>query len=112
MSDLARWELRAPCRTLWSEFADWNTEAGAWRPLKTRFVATFRTDGQLSEVEYHNPDGSVPREVRVHDDANRLIENQWWSNGILTRRAIHTYDVGTRSASAVTVDANGTTHET
>jgi hypothetical protein len=112
MSDLARWELRGPVRTLRTQFAEWNPETADWSPLKTRFVATFRADGQLSEIEHHNPDGSVPREVRVYDDAGRLTEDQWWSNDVLTRRVVHTYDVGARSASAVTVDVDGTKHET
>ena len=112
MSDLARWELRGPVRTLRTQFAEWNPEAGDWWPLKNRFVATFRVDGQLSEIEHYNPDGSVPREVRVYDDAGRLTEDQWWSNDVLTRRVVHTYDVGGRSALAVTVDLDGTKHET
>jgi hypothetical protein len=112
MSDLARWELRGPVRTLRTQFAGWNPEAGDWWPLKSRFVATFRVDGQLSEIEHHNPDGSVPREVRVYDDAGRLSEDQWWSNDVLTRRVVHTYDAGARCASAVAVDVDGTKHET
>ncbi len=112
MSDLARWELRGPVRTLRTRFAEWNPETGDWRPLKIRFVATFRADGQLSEIEHHNPDGSLPREVRVYDDAGRLTESQWWSNDVLARRIVHTYDAGGRPASAVTVDRHGTTHQT
>src|SRR5262245_55361624 len=100
MSDLARWELRGPVRMLRTQFAEWNLETGEWRPLKNRCVATFRADGQLSEIEHHNPDGSVPRGVRVYDDAGRLIEDQWWSNDVLTRRVVHTYDAGGRPASA------------
>src|SRR5215813_13588272 len=104
MSDLARWELRGPVRTLRTQFAEWNPEAGNWWPLKNRFVATFRVDGQLSEIERHNPDGSVPREVRLYDDDGRLTEDQWWSNDVLTRRVLHTHDGRGRSVSAVTVD--------
>ena len=111
MSDLARWELRGPVRTLRTQFAEWNPETRDWWPLKNRFVATFRADGQLSEIEHHNPDGSVPREVRLYDDAGRLTEDQWWSNDVLTRRVVHTYDGVGRSASAETVDADGTKHE-
>ena len=59
MSDLARWELRGSVRTFRTQFAEWNHETGDWWPLKNRFVATFRADGQLSELEHHNPDGSV-----------------------------------------------------
>jgi YD repeat-containing protein len=112
MSDLARWDLRGPVRTLRTEFAEWNPEVGDWWSLENRFVATFRGDGQLSEIEHHNPDGSVPREVRLYDDAGRLTEDQWWSNDVLTRGVVQTYDGGGRPASAVTVDADGTKHET
>src|SRR5262245_51877314 len=111
MSDSARWDLRGPVRTLQTQFAEWNPETGDWRPLKNRFVATFRSDGQLSEIEHHNPDGSVPREVRLYDEAGRLTEDQWWSNDLLTRRVVHTYDVAGRSASAVTIDADGAKNE-
>jgi hypothetical protein len=112
MSDLAQWQLRGPVRTLRAQFAEWNPETGDWWPLKNRFVATFRADGRLSEIEHHNPDGSVPREVRVYDEAGRLTEDQWWSNDILTRRVVHTYEVGGRSSSAATVDVDGTKHDT
>src|SRR5437867_12509578 len=112
MSDLARWELRGSVRTLRAQFAEWNPESEHWSALENRFVATFRADGQLGEIEHHNPDGSVPREVRVYDEAGRLTEDQWWSSDVLTRRVVHAYDVDARCASAVTVDADGTKHET
>ena len=92
MSDLARWDLCGPARTLRSESAEWNPETGEWCPLKNLFVATFRAEGELSEIEHHNPDGSVPREVCVYDEGGRLTEDQCWSNDLLTRRVVHTYD--------------------
>jgi YD repeat-containing protein len=70
-------------------------------------VATFRAEGQLSELEHHNPDGSAPREVRVYDAGGRLTEVQWWANDVLTRRVLHTYDGGGRPASSVTIDGDG-----
>jgi len=111
MSDLARRELRGPVRTLRTHFAGWNPETGDWWPLKNRSVAMFRPDGQLSEIEHHNPDGSVPREVRVYDEGGRLTEDQWWANDVLTRRVLHAYEVGGRAASSVTVDVDGTKRE-
>lgn len=111
MSDLARWELRGPVRTLRTEFAEWNPESGDWWPLKNRFVAMFRPDGQLSEIEHHNPDGSTPREVRVYDEGGRLTEHQWWAKDVVTRRGLHSYDRVGRPASTVTVDADGTKRE-
>lgn len=112
MTDLTRWSLRGPVRTLRTESAEWNPEVGDWWPLESRSVATFRADGQLSEIEHHNPDGSVPRQVRVYDEGGRLAESQCWSNDLLTRRVVHTYDASGRSVSAATVDAAGARHET
>jgi YD repeat-containing protein len=111
MSDLARWELRGPVRTLRTQFAEWNPETADWSPLKTRFVATFRADGQLSEIEHHNPDGSVPRQVRLYDEHGRLTEDQWWANGVVTSRTLSTHDARGRLASSVTIDADGTRRE-
>ena len=111
MSDFAGWALRGPVRPLRTDFAEWNPETGEWRPLKNRSVATFRPDGQISEIEHHNPDGSVPREVRLYDESGRLTEDQWWASGVLTRRVLHTYDVGGRPASSVIVDVDGTKRE-
>jgi YD repeat-containing protein len=109
---LARWELRGPVRTLRSQFAEWNPVAGDWWPLKARFVAKFRPDGQVGEIEHHNPDGSVPREIWIYDEAGRLIEDQWWAKDELTRRTFHTYVVDGRPASCVAVDLDGTKRET
>jgi hypothetical protein len=49
-------------------------------PSKDRFVATFRPDGQLSEIEHYNPDGSMSREIWIYDEAGSLTEDQWWTN--------------------------------
>jgi YD repeat-containing protein len=111
MSDLARWGLRGPVRTLRAQFAEWNPETGDWWPQKIRWVATFRPDGQASEIEHHNPDGSIPREVRIFDERGRPTEDQWWANDVLTRRVLHTYDKDGRPVSAVTVDVDGTKRE-
>jgi hypothetical protein len=50
MTDLVRWDLCGPVRTLGARVAEWNREADDWRPMKSRFVATFRPDGSLSEI--------------------------------------------------------------
>jgi hypothetical protein len=108
MRDLALWELRGPVRILRTHFAEWNPDTGDWWPLKNRVVAIFRPDGLLSEIEHHNPDGSVPREVRLYDEGGRLTEGQWWANDVLTSRVLHTYDVEGRHSSSMSVDAHGT----
>ncbi len=111
MSDLNRWEMHGPVRTLRTHLAEWNPDIGDWRPLKSRAVVTFRRDGQLSESEYHNPDGSVMRHARVYEESGRLTEDQWWTNSVLTNRLLHTYDVDGRPASSIAIDADGTERE-
>jgi YD repeat-containing protein len=111
MRDLDPWDLHGPVRALRTHFAEWNPDTGDWWPLRSRAVASFRPDGQLNESEYHNPDGSVVRHVRVYDEIGRLTEEQWWANERLTNRALHTYDVDGRPASSRTVAADGTERE-
>jgi hypothetical protein len=50
MSDLARWQLRGPVRTLRTHFAEWNPETGDWWPLKTpvcRVIFSRDQDGRV-----------------------------------------------------------------
>jgi hypothetical protein len=112
MRDLAGFDVRGPVRTLETHFAEWNPEAADWRPLRIRYIAMFRRDGQLREMHHHNPDGSVPRDVRIYDEQDRLIEGQWWANDVQTTRELHTYDAAGRRASSVTFNADGTTRQT
>jgi len=112
MSDLKRWELRGPVRILRTHFAEWNAEVGAWSPLANRAVVTFRPDGNVSDTEYHNPDGSGVRHVRVYGDRDRLTEDQWWANDALTRRILYMYDVYGRPVSSKAIDTDGNQRET
>ena len=81
MSDLARWKVRGPVRTLRNEHAEWDPSQDTWRAPRSFSTVTFRHDGQVSDRECHNPDGSavdishrVPwsRQLRQPEDA-RLI---------------------------------------
>src|SRR5262245_58450398 len=112
MSDLARWELRGPVRNLRTRVAEWNPEAGDWWPSKDRSAVTFRPDGQQVSADHHNPDGSVPRDVKVYDADGRLTEDQSWLSGQLTGRVLHTYDNAGRPVSCVSVGLDGTHRET
>ena len=111
MSDLNRWEMHGRVRTLRKEFAEWNPDRGEWQPPRGLTIVTFRPDGQLSESEYHNPDRSVARQVRVYDDCGRLTEDQWWTGDVLTNRVLHSYDMAGRPVSATAIGADGTERE-
>ena len=112
MTDLERWELRGPVRTLRKHFAEWNPEIGDWSAPKGRSLVAFRPDGMVGETEHYNPDGSVARHLRVYDDGGRLTEGQSWSNDVLTNRVLHSYNVFGRPASLKRIDADGTERET
>jgi hypothetical protein len=112
MTDLKRLELRGPVRTLRTDFAEWNPTIGDWSPMKIRTVVTFRPDGQVSEAEHYNPDGSIARQLRVFEDGGRLIEDQWWKNDVLMNRVLHMYDAHGRPSSSKSVDADGTERDT
>jgi hypothetical protein len=71
MSDLAGWKLHGPVRTLRQEYAEWDPSQGAWQVARNVSTVTFRRDGQVSEREFHNSDGSVAgrtRRVDIDDD--------------------------------------------
>ena len=93
------------------EFAEWNPALGQWQPARGLTIVTFRPDGQVSESEYHNPDGLVARHVRIHGEGGRLTAEQWWTDGVLTSRTLHTYDVDGRLTSSRAVAADGTQRE-
>jgi hypothetical protein len=69
MDDRSRQNLKGLVSTLHSKTADWDTEAKSWRPPRFTTMTHFLPDGQISEVEYHHPDGSVYRVGNYYDDA-------------------------------------------
>jgi hypothetical protein len=81
MSDLTSRKMRGPVRTLRKEHAEWDSSQGTWQVPRGVSTVTFRRDGQVSEGESHNPDGSVARWARVYDGAGRIIEEQSWKDG-------------------------------
>jgi hypothetical protein len=81
MTDLAEWKVRGPVRTLRREFAEWDPANDTWQAPRGVTVVAFRSDGQLIEAEFHNPDGSVARRARAYDDSGRLVEAEFWADG-------------------------------
>ena len=107
MSDRATWKLRGAVRALRQEFAEWDPLAGAWKAPRTISTITFRRDGQVSESEFQNPDGSVARSFRLFDDAGRVVEEQWSTREVRTTVAIYAYDALGRLASKASVSPEG-----
>jgi len=104
MGNLTQWKLRGPVRTLRTHFAEWNAEIADWHPLKKRYVAAFRPDGQLSKSEHHNPDGSISTEVDEYDERGRRVETRWYADDVLKMRALHAYDAADRVNCELRID--------
>ena len=107
MSDRATWKLRGAVRALRQEFAEWDPQAGAWQAPRTIATITFRRDGQVSESQFQNPDGSVARQLRIFDHAGRLVEEQGSTREVRTSVAIYAYDALGRLASKASVAPEG-----
>ncbi len=71
----------------------------------------FRTDGQISEVEYHNSDGSISRTINDYDSAGKLKESRSRSNDGTETRSLYHYDDSGRLVRVVNIDRNGQQHD-
>lgn len=112
MSDVAKWKLRGPVQTLRTEVAEWDPDRDAWQSPRGVSTVTFRPDGQVSEGESHNPDGSVARWARVYDEDDRMIEEQSWRDDGPRSRVVYSYDALGRPAAAQGLAVDGTRRET
>ena len=61
MSDVEKWGVRGPVRTLRTERAEWDLNREEWQPVRNFAVVAFHPDGRIDEAEHHNPDGSIFR---------------------------------------------------
>jgi YD repeat-containing protein len=111
MSDLAKWKVRGPVRTLRKEHAEWDPSQGTWQVPRGVSTVTFRHDGQVSEGEFHNPDGSVARWARVYDNDGRIIEEQSWRDDGPRSTVGYSYDALGRLAARGDVAPDGTRRE-
>jgi len=111
MSDLTRWKVRGPVRILREEHGEWDPSQDTWQPPRGVSPVTFRHDGQVSDGELHNPDGSVARWARVYDDDGRIIEEQFWKDDGPKSRVVYSYDAFGRLAAAKDIAPDGTRRE-
>jgi YD repeat-containing protein len=72
MSDLARWNVHGPVRSLRTEFAEWDVAAEEWRPFRHSTLTRFRPDGQIDTTEHDNSESSASRTTSFHDADGRL----------------------------------------
>jgi hypothetical protein len=112
VSDLARWKVHGPVRTLEIEQAEWDLAEERWRPPRPGDTVTFLPDGRLSLTEHRNPEGSVARGQCLYDDAGRLAETRFWMNDEPPARVLHSYDPAGRHLRTERVGADGVRRET
>jgi hypothetical protein len=112
MSDVARWNLRWPVRTMRSEVAEWDPDRGVWQAPRGASIITFRPDGQVSAGESFHPEGPVARWARVYDADGRIIEEQSWRDNGPRSRGVYSYDARGRHVATEVLEADGTRRET
>src|SRR5262245_2708016 len=107
MRNVTAWKLRGPVHTLRTEHANWDDTHSNWFPPRGVSVISFRPDGQPSDEESHNADGSISRWNFQYDDNGRVLEEQWRKNDEPTFRIVHGYDADGRLAETYHVSNDG-----
>ena len=92
MSDVARWKVHGPVKTLRTEFSTWDLNQDDWQPPKSFTLTTFRSDGAVSNSDTHNPDGSIAHSRWLYDEAGRVSEFNFWMNDGPINRRVYSYD--------------------
>ena len=80
MSDLAKWKVHGPVKTLKSEFATWDQDRQDWHPDHRINVASFDPVGRILSTDVQNPDGTIAHSRWFYDDAGRMLESNSWMN--------------------------------
>jgi YD repeat-containing protein len=111
MSDVAKWKLRGPVRTLRSETAEWDAAREAWKPSRRFLAAEFQADGKISLQESYNPDGTIFRTTYRYDNRGRLVEVQGGPASGPFRKTLYSYDESGRPLRTVNVATDGTVKE-
>jgi hypothetical protein len=111
MSEVAGLKVRGPVRTCRHEICEWDREHDTWRAPQFLTIVTFRPDGQVSEGEHHNRDGSIACWAHTYDDAGRPVEVQSWRDDGPRSSVVYAYDQAGRSTGSIHVAPDGTRRE-
>ncbi len=111
MSDLARWKVHGPVKTLKSEVATWDRDQQDWQTAEHVTVVSFHPDGTISTTDAHNPDGTIVHSQWLYDDAGRRIEFHSWMNDGPMGRTVYVYDEGGRPIRSLHLDQDGTSRD-
>ncbi len=111
MSDLAKWKVHGPVKTLRKEFATWDLDKQAWQPVRHYTLTSFRPDGKISASDTYNPDGSIAHSRWFYNDDARLTESDsCMSDGMSdgpVSRARYFYDEAGRHVRTVNLSQDG-----
>jgi hypothetical protein len=108
MSDLAKWEVHGPVKTLRKEFALWDIDKQEWQPVRHYTTSSFRADGKISATDFHNPDGSIGYSRCLYDDTGRLTESNSSMGDGPVSRALYFYDESGRHMRTAHLSQDGT----
>ena len=111
MSDLAKWKVQGPVKTLKSEFATWDRDREEWQAVEHVTLRCFHPDGAVSNTDAHNPDGTIAHSRWLRDDAGRTIEFQSWMNDGPIGRTVYVYDEGGRPVRTMHLGPDGASTE-
>jgi hypothetical protein len=92
MSDLAKWKVRGPVKTLRTEFALWDLDREQWQPPQHGALTSFRPDGKVSSGDFRNSDGSIAHSRWLYDEADRLMERNSWLDDGPIEKTVYSYD--------------------
>src|SRR5690349_17127883 len=108
MTDLERWKLRGPVRTLNTEIAEWDQSAGSWGSPRHFTEVTFDVEGRLLQLEQPGPAGAVARSTYLYNAHGQLAEIQHGTSiGAVTSVWRHEYDGAGRLAEVLRTTADG-----
>lgn len=108
MSDLGKWDLHGPVKTVKRESASWDANRNDWQAEQLFTAATFRRDGQIASTETHNPDGSIAHFRSIYDEQGRMVERGSWMNDDAPSRIVFEYDAGGRQLRTKCLKQDGT----
>lgn len=111
MSDLEKWELRGPVKSLEKSHATWEAAKEAWAERGLVEFAWFRPDGKLSKTEHRNPDGSVHICEWHYDESGRLTDQQSGMRNGTSMETRYIYDETGRHIRTVVIQADGSAVE-
>ena len=111
MSDLAQWKLSGPVRTARIEFAEWDSARHEWQAPRHYTLLSFRPDGNTSDSEAYNPDGSITRVHYSYEESGRLRETRFQNGDGPVSKVVHSYDDAGRPLRVVHVEPDGSERE-